>query len=116
LARGRGTKDEILVRLPKVFWGAPFSYLKPDNHSLQIQNWFPILSQNVQADISFQIDVGMVYLLRAFDLRRFMGEALTDREREVESATFVHAFIRLDCEREVERIVRVGEVGFHGAW
>jgi hypothetical protein len=115
-SRKRNYRQNISRPAPSLLGALHFAYLEPDNHSLQIQHWLPILSQNIKADVSFQIDVRVVYLLRTFDLRRLMGETLTDREREVESATFVHAFIRFDCECEVERIVGVGEVGFHGAW
>ena len=44
-----------------------------------------------------------------------MRETLADRKCEVKSATLVHALVGLDGECEVEGIVRVWEVGFHGA-
>ena len=44
-----------------------------------------------------------------------MREALADRKCEMESATLVHALIRLDGECEVKGIVGVWEIGLHGA-
>lgn len=57
----------------------------------------------------------MVYLLRAFDLWWIMGEVLVDGEIEVKSAAFVHAFVGLDGECEVEDVVWVREFGLHCA-
>jgi len=57
----------------------------------------------------------MVYLLCALDLRRLMGEALTDGECEAESAAFVHSLVRFKKEDKVESIVWIWELGLHRA-
>ena len=57
----------------------------------------------------------MIDLLRTFDLRRVVREILVDGEVEVETAAFIHSFIRLDGQGEVEDIIGVGEGGFHCA-
>ena len=56
----------------------------------------------------------MVDFLCAFDLRRVVRKVLIDGEVEVETAAFIHSFIRIDGQGEVENIIRVGERGSHG--
>lgn len=55
----------------------------------------------------------MVDLLLALDLRWVMREILVDSEVEVEGTAFVHAFVGINGECEVEYIVRIGERGLH---
>lgn len=55
----------------------------------------------------------MVDLLRTLDLRGIMGKVLIDGKLEVEYASFIHSFIRLDCESEVQDVVRVGKMCPH---
>jgi hypothetical protein len=38
-------------------------------------------------------------------------EILVDGKREVESTSFIHALIGLDCQNEVENVVRVWKFG-----
>lgn len=87
--------------------------LQPDHHRVQIQHGLPVLAQDVQAHVALEVDVGVVDLLRAFDLGRIVRKVLVDCEAEDEAAAFVHALVRVDGEREVEDVVGVGEVGFH---
>ncbi len=54
--------------------------------------------------------------MRAFNLGGFVGEVLADGKCEMEFATFIHALVGFDSEREVEGIVGVGEVHLHGVW
>ncbi len=49
----------------------------------------------------------MVNLLRALDLRWIVWKILDDREVEVKSSSFIHAFVRLDCEDKIQNIVRI---------
>ena len=56
----------------------------------------------------------MIDLLRALHLGRVMREVLVDGKGEVEEAALVHAFVGFDGEGEVEDVVGVGEVHFHG--
>ena len=90
------------------------TYLQSHNDSLQIQHWLPVLPQDVQAHITLQVNIRVVNLLRALDLRRLVREALTNRKREVEPASLVHALIRLDRKREVQRVVWIWEIRLHG--
>lgn len=87
--------------------------LHANDHSVEIQDGLPVLPQNVQADVTLQIDIGVVDLLCALDLWRVMGEILIDIKRKVEDSTLVHAFVRFDTQSEVENVVGVGEVHFH---
>lgn len=56
----------------------------------------------------------MIYLLRAFDFWGVVREVLVDCEAELERAALVHAFVRFDCQGEIEYVVGVGELDFHG--
>ena len=89
------------------------THLHADNDSVQVQNGLPVFAQNVQANISFQIDIWMVDLLQAFHFRGIVREVLVDGEREVEGAIFVHALVGLDGQGEIEDVVGVGEGHFH---
>ena len=71
--------------------------MQTDNHGIQIQYWLPILPQDVQTDITLQIDIGVVNFLGAFDLWRVVREILVDGETEVEPSALVHSLVRLDC-------------------
>lgn len=46
--------------------------LKTINNRIYSKNWFPILAKNVQAYISFKIDVWMIYFGFTLHLRWFM--------------------------------------------
>lgn len=89
-------------------------YLQPNNNRLQIQNRFPILPQNIQANLPLHINIRMINLLFTIDLGRFMGEGFRNSELEFKNPTFIHSLIGLDIEEEIENIVFVGEIGAHG--
>lgn len=90
------------------------TYLETNDNRVQVEYGLPVLSQDVQAHVSLQVDVRMVDLLHALHLGRVMGEVLVDLEVEIEAAAFVHALVRVDSELEVEDIVGIGEMCFHG--
>ena len=95
--------------------GCKRTNLQPHNDRIQIQHRLPILPQYIQTHIPLQINIGMVNLLRALHFRRIVREVLVDGEGEAEAAAFVHAFVGLDGEGEVEDVVRVREGGLHRA-
>ena len=113
-------KEEELPLLVPVFQRIPDPKLEKQtnlhahNNRIQIQNRLPILPKNIQAHIPLQVDIGMIDLLRALDLRRIVWEVLVDGKSKVEEAALVHAFVGFDGEGEVEDVVGVGEVHFHG--
>ena len=55
----------------------------------------------------------MVDLLCALHLGRLVREALRDGEGEVEAAPLVHAFVGLDSQSEVKRVIWVREFRLH---
>ena len=71
--------------------------------------------QDVQADSTEAIDVGVVDLLFALDFRRLVREVLADGKGKVELAAFVQALVGCDGEGEVEDVVGVLEGCLHGA-
>ena len=85
------------------------TYLQSNNNSIQVQHRLPILPENIQTHIPFQIYVRMVDLLRAFYFRWVMRKVLINGEVKLERTAFVHALIGLDGECEVQDIVGVGE-------
>lgn len=72
------------------------SYLQPYDNRVEIENWLPILPQDIQTYVSLEIDVRMIYLLRALDFRRIVREILVDFEVEGKKTGFVHALVRFD--------------------
>ena len=36
--------------------------LQADHHSVQVQDWLPVLAKNVQTDVSIEVEVGVVDL------------------------------------------------------
>jgi hypothetical protein len=89
--------------------------LQTDNNRIQVQHWLPVLAQDVQAHVSLEIDVGVVDLLRALDLRRLVREVLADVECKVKGAVLVHALVGCDGQAEVQNVVGVWEGCCHGA-
>lgn len=87
--------------------------LQPNNNCIQIQNRLPVLPEDIETHIPLEIDIWMVDLLRALDLGRIMGEVLVDDEVEMECTSFVHAFVRFDCEGEIEDVIGIREGYFH---
>lgn len=78
------------------------------------QHGFPVLPQNVQADIALQIDIRVIDFGLTLDLRRFMRIAGAHLEVEPEAAALVEALIRTDDELEVQQVIGVRELGRAG--
>lgn len=89
--------------------------LQADDDCVEVEDWLPVFAQDVQADVAFEVNVGVVDLLFALDFRRLVREVLADGEGEVELAAFVQALVGSDGEGEVEDIVGVLEGCLHGA-
>lgn len=90
------------------------SYLKSDNDGVEIQNWLPVLPQDVEANLALEIDIGMIDLFATQNLRWFVGEALVDGEIEREAPGAIHALVRVNGQDKVEDVIGVGELGRHG--
>jgi hypothetical protein len=94
--------------------GQTMTNLHSHDDGVEIQHRLPIFPQDVQADISLQIDVGMVDLLRAFDLGWIVRKVLVNDEREDKASPLVHSLVGFDGQGEIEDIVTVGEIDAHG--
>lgn len=101
------------IRCEVVQMTQPRTYLQPHNHGIQIQNGLPVLTEDIETHVSLQVNVRVVDLLLALDLGRVVREVLVDAEIEQEAPALVDALVRLDREREVEDVVRVGHVDLH---
>jgi len=58
--------------------------LQPDHDRVEVEHGFPVLSQDVEADVALEVDVRVVDLWNAFDLWRFVGVVGVDGEGEGE--------------------------------
>jgi hypothetical protein len=87
--------------------------LQADDDGVQVEDGLPVLAQNVQTDVALEVDVGVVDLLFALDLRRLVREVLADGEGEVELAALVESLVGRDREGEVEDVVGVWEGRLH---
>ena len=86
------------------------TYLQSNDDCVQVQHWLPVLAQDVQTDVALKVDVWVVDLLSALDLRWLVWVVYVDGECEVEASPLVHAFIWLDGEIEVEYVVWIWEL------
>lgn len=105
--RGGGGITEQVGREDEKKKGTKVHYLQAHYDGIQIQDGFPVLPQDIQTHVALKVDVRMVDLLFAFHLGRVVWEVLIDGKVEVEGSTFVHAFVRVDSQDEVENIVGV---------
>lgn len=74
----------------------------------------PILAQNVETNITLQVNVGVVNLRLTFHLGRFMGVGVSYLETEGKLSMSIKALIRKNDELEVEEIICVRELCFAG--
>lgn len=77
--------------------------MKSVDHGIEVEDWFPIFTKNIETNIPRRVDVGMVDLRSAPELRRknFLSAAnfgrlvrvfISDGKGEMEGAALVHAF------------------------
>jgi len=99
----------IRVRLKK-------KVLQSDHNRVEIENWFPIFSKDVQAYIALKVDIWMINFLCALDLWGIMRIIVVDSEGELECTTLVHALVRCNGQSKVEKIAGIGKMGLHGRW
>jgi hypothetical protein len=89
--------------------------LKSNDNGGKVKHRLPVFSQDIQADVPLKVDIGMVDLLGAFDFGSFVWKTLADSECEDESTALVHPLIWFNSEIEVQGIIGIREVRFHGA-
>lgn len=90
--------------------------LQTNHDRVEIKDRFPVLTKDIETHVAIQVDVRVIDLLCALDLRRIVWIIAVDGESEFERSALVHALIWLDCERKVEHICWVREVGLHRLW
>jgi hypothetical protein len=98
----------------QTYYNSECTYLQTNDDRIKVQHRLPIFTQNVQAHVALQIDVGVIDFLCTLDFRRIVGKVLVDLEIENEAAALVHALVWLDGQGEVQNVVRIGEIGLHG--
>lgn len=89
------------------------THLQANNDRVQVQHRLPVFSEDVQAHVAFQINVGVVDLLLAFHFGRVVRIVLVDVEVEVKRPGLVHALVRLDAEHELQLVVGIRERRLH---
>lgn len=70
--------------------------LQAIDYRIDGQYWIPVLAQNIEANVALEVDVGVIHLGAAFDLRRLMRVVGADAEVEHETAVPVEALIGRD--------------------
>jgi len=79
------------------------------------QHRLPVLSEDVEAHVAVVVEVGVVHLLRALHLGRFVRVHAGHVERKHELAALVVSLVGLDRDDEVQQVVLpVGELDLHG--
>lgn len=81
---------------------------------VDVQYRLPILLQNVQANVAFQINVWMIDFSLAQDFGRLVGILRMDMEVEDIPSSCPVACVRTDCHCEVCKIVWIRKVNFCG--
>lgn len=69
--------------------------LQPDHDGVQVEDGFPVLAEDVEADVAVEVEVGVVHFRDAFHFRRLVRVVVVDCESKLERAALVHA-----CGRE----------------
>ena len=67
--------------------------LHPYDRRVQVEDWLPLFSEDIQAHVALEINIWVVDLLRAFYFWWLVGIILAHVERKVKDAAFVDAFI-----------------------
>jgi len=70
--------------------------LEPIDYGVDGENRFPVLSEDVQADVALQVDIGVVHLRLALHLRGLMRVGSSNLETECELTMSIKALIRVD--------------------
>jgi len=84
--------------------------LKAIDYGVDCQHRFPVLSEDVEADVALKVDVGVVHLRLALHLGWFVRISRSYFERECKYSAPVEALIWVDDELEVEQVVHVREL------
>lgn len=94
----KGSIDQELRRARKptlvegiVGVGFEEEVLQSDHDGVQVEDGFPVLAEDVEADVAVEVEVRVVHFRDAFHLRRLVRVVVVDRKRKLERAALVHA-------------------------
>lgn len=90
--------------------------IEPQEHRIQRQNRQPVFSQDIQAHITLQIDIGVVDFLDTLDFRRIDGEVLANLNPKEKLARAVVALSGDDLDVECKKVRWIGKFNFHRGW
>jgi len=79
--------------------------IQPIDDGVDVQNRFPVLPQNIEANISLQINIWMINLRFAFHLWCLMRVNRRYTECEREGPPYIITFIRPNSDFKVHKIV-----------
>ena len=82
---------------------------QPVNDLVDIHHWPPLVSQNIQAHCSLCIDIWVINLCLAHNLRGLVWVVSRDREIEHKATSRPIALRRLDNYVEISQVVRIRE-------
>ncbi len=80
------------------------------NHRVDVQHRLPFFAQNIQAHVSFQIDIGVIYFSAASDFRRFVGIQSGNGDSEHVLGPRPEARVRGNSDGEIGEVVGIGKV------
>lgn len=79
--------------------------VESEKHRVERKYRRPVFSQDIKTHISFEINIGMVYFLNAFDLGRVDGEVVGDVDGKSKHAGFVMTFYGTDFNEKVKKVL-----------
>lgn len=81
--------------------------LQAINYGVYRKDWLPVLSEDVEADVALEVNVGMINHCLTLHLGGIMRITLSHLKTEHKLPTLVEALIRTDNQLEVEEVVWV---------
>lgn len=81
--------------------------LQAINYGVYRKDWLPVLSEDVEADVALEVNIGMINHCLTLHLGRVVWVTLSHLKTEYKLATLIEALIRTDNQLEVEEVVWV---------
>ena len=80
------------------------------DHSVDVQHWLPLLAENVQTHVSFQVDIGVIYLRAAGYFRGLVRVQRGDGNGEHVLGAAPEAGVRRDGDIEISQVIGIREI------
>ena len=80
------------------------------DHRVDVQHWLPFFAQNIQAHVSFQVDIRVVYFSAACDFRGFVGIQSGDGDGEHVLGSRPEARVRRNSDSEIGEVIGIRKI------